>query len=73
MADAADAEAGRDCQLSRIQDVPAFLHAVVEDLEVEGWISGHLEGNDDRCLQIVGEQGLEPEGAHAVDDDAAVT
>src|SRR3546814_17728384 len=45
---------------------------VVEGVELELGIGRHVESDDDRRLQPVGQQRFEPHFAHAVDQDAAI-
>ena len=71
-ADAADAEAVGHRQLARIDDVAAILQLVVEALEHELRILGHMECDDDRRLQPIGQQRPEAQLAHALDQDLAV-
>ena len=71
-ADAADAEAVGHRQLARIDDVAAVLELVIEALEHELRILGHMECDDDRRLQPVGQQRPEAQRAHALDQDPAV-
>ena len=72
LADATDAETGGDGQLAGIDDIAAATQRVIENLEIELLIGGHLEGDDDRRLHFVRQQRLEPQPPHAVDEDFAV-
>src|SRR5690242_9822077 len=56
-ADAAHAEGVRDRELAGIDHVAAILQPVVEGLEDEARIARHVEGDDDRRLQLLAQQG----------------
>src|SRR5919109_446534 len=71
-ADAADAEGVGDGELAGIDDVALVAQAIVEGVEAELRVGRHAKGDDDRRLQVVGQQRLEAERAHALDEDAAV-
>src|SRR6266536_1165443 len=70
--DAADAEAVRDGQLAGIDDEAPARATVVEALEVELGVGRHSHRDDDRRLERVGQERLEPERAETVDEDPAV-
>ncbi len=46
--------------------------SVVEQLEVDTGIVGHVKGDDDRRLEVARQNGGEAQGAHALDQDPAV-
>ncbi len=71
-ADAADAERIRDRELAGINHVAALLQPVVEILEHEFLLGRHAEGDDDRRLQVIGQQRLETERPHALDQNPAI-
>src|SRR4030095_14311027 len=58
-ADAADAEAVSDRQLAGIDHVASLAQPIVERVELEARIGGHMEGDDDWRLQIVWQERFE--------------
>src|SRR5919106_5874856 len=70
--DASDPEARDDRELAGVDGVAARTQAVIEGHELETGILRHPEGDDDRRLQMLGEQGLKAERAHALDQDLTV-
>jgi hypothetical protein len=50
----------------------AGAQPVVELLERKAWVGGHSPRHDDRRLQVLRQQRLEPKATHALDQDPAV-
>jgi hypothetical protein len=69
--DAADARTLRHRELLRIDDEALRDEGVVERTEFEARVAGHVEGDDDRRLQLIREQGPEPELAHPAHQNRA--
>ena len=61
-----------DRELAGIDHIAAVLQRIIEALEDELGIGRHVEGDDDRRLQAVGQQGAEAHGAHAVDQHPGI-
>src|SRR5665213_1814121 len=70
--DTADAEGIGDREFAGIDDVSAIFQLVVKGLEYEILVPRHAEGDDDRRLQMIRQQRLKAERAHAVDQDSAI-
>ncbi len=65
--DAAHPEAVGHRQLSGIDHEPPLTQRVVEGVEIPPRVAWHAKGDDDRRLQLVGQQRLEPEPPHSRD------
>src|ERR1043166_6402759 len=69
---AADAEGFQRGELSRIEDIAARLHRVIEALEGVAWAVRCEEGHDDRCLYRRRQKAAQAESCHALDQRTAI-
>ena len=70
--DAAHAETVRDRQLAGVNDIALVLETIVKRVEIELGIGRHVEGNNNRCLQIVGQQRGKSHLAHTGNQQIAI-